>query len=884
MTHSSKVLYLKRFLAASYCRFLDWRTAMSTKLRIALLGPLVVTRDDRQLHERNWRSHQERRLLGALLVARGARVPAEQLIEWLWPDAPTETAAITLRSAISSLRRLLEGENGGRASTRYILTRHGGYAWNSDSDAWIDMEAFLALTADERRMAADAGAASVDSRSARLEQALALYRGDLLADEPEAPWAAPARQALRERFLTSCAELAELRHSERAYLAAIELAERGLAIDRLREPLYRVLMRAQASLGDVAGALRSFERYRRILDDELGAEPAPQTQALHIAILRGELDTIEPPQASASRPLPPPRSSTGNARSPEPFIGRSAELAELSDIIAGLAAQRGTTVALIGEAGIGKTRLAEQVLDMARATGALVIRLRCTPLERELPFAPLGEALRPLLRAVPEPLLRRLPQAALAQVAELLPAVRERLPDLPALPDVLPEERRNRLLNGLVSIALALAHEGALAIYCDDAQWADEATLAALGRLARHAPRQPLLLLLAYRSDELMDNPALHTLLRTLGRDLLLRQFLLHPFDDTEVAAFVSALAETPRDELAQLAPRLAASSGGNPLFLGVAVQSLLEAYGAPSIAALLPRLPDNAALPDLAGAPRVRELLLTRLQRLPDDARDLAEWIAVIGRPVSLDLIEQFGGAAALQATQTLLERQLLVEDDDQRLTFGHDLVRSAIAGAIPSPRRRLLHRQAADAIAALHGDRPERAAELAFHYRQAGQPADSMLLRYATRAGDPRWGARRRRRRGARLCRAPAHLRSASRLGWHPRYGGALRTLGCDTARRADTDSAAPAGIATRAYGRSGRSGRPERHTFAAPPRYRASVARYAAPHGHYSSAGRPAGRTSRSGTRTTRRRTASRSAIAHVGCSHCFAARWPAGQPGD
>jgi DNA-binding SARP family transcriptional activator len=744
---------------------------MSTKLRIALLGPLMVTRGEQTLHERDWRSRPERRLLGMLLVARGARVPAEQLIEWLWPDAPPDTAAITLRSAISSLRRTLDGDRGARASTRYILTRQGGYAWNLESGAWLDLDDFLALTAEEQ------GARS-EERGARLERALALYRGDLLADEPEAPWAMPLRRALRERFLVACAGLADLRCAAGAYAAAIELAERGLASDRLREPLYRALMRAQAGAGDVAGALRSFERYRRLLGEELGAEPAPETQALHTAILRGEFAAAGRGRAAGGWGLGgKQRAARAEGRDPSmPFVGRAAELADLGEIIAELARGRGRAVALIGEAGIGKTRLADQALAMAEAAGALTIRLRCTPLERELPFAPLGEALHPLLRGAPDSLLSCLPQAALAQVAELLPALRERLPSLPSLPDALPGERRNRLLNGLVGIALALAQEGPLAICCDDGQWADEATLAAIGRLARHAPRRPLLIVLAYRSDEVTENPALHTLLRTLGREELLRPFLLQRFDDAEVAAFVSALAQAPRERVADLAPRLAASSGGNPLFLSVAVQSLLEAHGAPSLAALLPRLPGGAALPDLAGVPRIRELLLARLDRLPGAARDLAEWLAVIGRPVSLDLAEQFGGPAALEAAQILLERQLLVESADNRLAFSHDLVRSIVAGAIVSPRRRLLHRQAADAIATLYGDRPERAAELAFHYRQAGQPADGALLRYATRAGDH---ARAAFGYGAALGHYETALGAAERLGSRAAAGDVVRAF---------------------------------------------------------------------------------------------------------
>src|SRR5690349_10926962 len=124
---------------------------MRTALHISLLGPLVIERDGQPLPDSAWRSRQERRLLLILLAARGARVPTDRLLDWLWPDAERSSGAITLRSAISGLRHTLENESSARASSRYILTRPGGYAWNIESGAWVDAEEFLALTADEGR-------------------------------------------------------------------------------------------------------------------------------------------------------------------------------------------------------------------------------------------------------------------------------------------------------------------------------------------------------------------------------------------------------------------------------------------------------------------------------------------------------------------------------------------------------------------------------------------------------------------------------------------------------------------------------------------------------------------------------------------------------------
>lgn len=751
---------------------------MSNDLHIRVLGPLTLARGGHKLPEAIWRSRQERRLLGMLLAARGRPVPAARLIERLWPDAEPGPASTTLRSTVSALRHALEPAGGARASSRYVITRPGGYAWNSTSSAWVDLDEFLALT-DDLQPPADQPPPAAELGEPRLERAIALYRGEFLADEADAAWADRLREMLRERFLRAVYDLAKLRLAQGEYDQAIALARRGLDHDALREPLYRTLMQAQAYAGDPAGALQSYERCRRALDDDLGAMPAPQTRALHAAILRGELVARSPRQGdeeirrqgdkeirrqevAATLPV---SLSPSLLVSRSPFVGRAGELATLRGWIAGLAQGRGGVVAVVGEAGIGKTRLVAEALREAREQ-VFTIVLRCTPLERGLPFASLSEALRPLVRAAPLELLRKLPPAALAQVADLLPVLRERLPDLPALAALPPGEARNSLLDGLVDIALALAHERPLAAWCDDAQWADEATLAVLGRLARYAPRRPLLVMLTYRSEELVENAALHQLLRTLGRAMLLHPLVLGRISQAAVAELLAAQAQLPAAQVARLADRLGAASGGNPLVLAVALQSLLEAHAAPSLAALLPTLPADTPLPDLASAPPLRDLVLARIERLPAPARELLDLLAVLGRPASLDLLEQLAGAPALAAAQVLIERQFLAEGADQRLSFGHELVRSIVLAELSLPQYRLLHRRAAEAIALLHGEKPEHAAELAYHFERAGRGAEPELLRFALAAGDH---ARRAFGYRAALAHYDTALRAAERLATH-------------------------------------------------------------------------------------------------------------------
>lgn len=742
---------------------------MSELLRILALGPLQIVREGQPIPEAEWRSRQERRLLEILISARGRVVPTDQLIEWLWPGTEPLASAVTLRSAISTLRRTLEPGGAARASSRYVLTQPGGYAWNPTSGAWIDVDAFL--DAHQRGMADESG--PPEERERALRHMLELYRGDYLEDSPDQIWADSLRERLRERFLQGLRALVDLLIEHGNYQDAITTARHGLRYDPLREPLYRSMMLGYALIGDTAGALQSYDDLRRLLDHELGATPAAQTQALHTAILRGEVPVLPPrtaPSPERAVPTPPenPGSAlgrqTGRAVGHPPLVGRAPELAQIRARLADLRAHHGGTLVIVGEAGIGKTRLAAEALRLAITQGIQAITLRCTLTDQGLPFAPLSEALRPLVRTSPEATLRRMPAAALAQAADLLPVLRERLPDLLTLPTAPPAESRNRQIDGLVDLALALCADVPLLVCCDDAQWADEATLAVLGRLARRAPRQPLLLLVIYRSEELVDNHALHTLLRSLGREMLTSTLVLARLEQQDVACLLADLARTDPERVALLAARLTEESGGNPLFLNVAVRLLLETHGVETLAALLPNLQERTPIPSPASAQPIRDLVLGRLDRLPQPARELLEQIALINRPVSLDLIERLGGETALNAARMLLERQFLVETTDDRLGFSHELMRSVIAETIAAPGRRLLHRRAAEALASLYGETPDLAADLAFHYRQAGHGAERDVLRYATAAGDQ---ARRAFGYSAALAQYEVALRAAERLG---------------------------------------------------------------------------------------------------------------------
>ncbi|HMO57634.1 MAG TPA: BTAD domain-containing putative transcriptional regulator, partial [Roseiflexaceae bacterium] len=262
--------------------------------------------------------------------------------------------------------------------------------WNDTAPAWIDCDAFQQQLGDLR----DDTLASM-----AVEQALDLYQGDFLEEVGDAPWVLADRDRLRDLFLRGIELVARQRLVQGEYAAVRDLARRGLAVAALYEPLHALLIRAAFASGDSSGALQQYERYRRALDAELGALPSPGLRALHTAMLRGD---AQPPSL---RRAPQPAAARTT-----PLVGRDAEVALFEQQIGLMQHRNGTTLALVGEAGIGKTRLASEAVRLAAIRGAQVIELRCAPLDRGLPLAPVSEALRPLLRAAPVAHLRRLPK------------------------------------------------------------------------------------------------------------------------------------------------------------------------------------------------------------------------------------------------------------------------------------------------------------------------------------------------------------------------------------------------------------------------------------------------------------------------------------------
>jgi predicted ATPase/DNA-binding SARP family transcriptional activator len=335
---------------------------LSAALAIRLLGAFRVTAAGIGVPAAKWRLRKARQLVALLALAPAHRLHREQVMDTLWPDLEPEAAANNLHYTLHVARRILDPEN---AATGRLLRLHGGQVvLQPNGRLWTDVFAFEAA----------AMAARASGEPSEYRQALSLYRGDLLPEDPYEDWAVERRQFLRETYLALLFDLAGEIEGRGELDAAAEILRQLVEADSAHEPAHAALMRLYTRLGRRAQALRQYQQLRDVLARELDVAPDPSTEALHAAILDGRLPA-DPP---ASEPMPaiatPSTTRTSDAAHdpcaahnlPAPltsFIGREREL---TGIHGALDAAR--LVTLTGPGGSGKTRLAIEV-GWARLAG-----------------------------------------------------------------------------------------------------------------------------------------------------------------------------------------------------------------------------------------------------------------------------------------------------------------------------------------------------------------------------------------------------------------------------------------------------------------------------------------------------------------------------------
>jgi tetratricopeptide (TPR) repeat protein len=376
-------------------------------------------------------------------------------------------------------------------------------------------------------------------------------------------------------------------------------------------------------------------------------------------------------------------------------------------------------VLILGEAGIGKTRLVEELLHWAARQNIDHAYARSYAAEGELAYAPVTT----LLQASPLP---SLDDVWLTEVARLLPQVLAERPDLPPPQPMTESWQRQRLFQALAHAVLGGgSRRDPLLLVLDDLQWCDRESLEWLHYLLRFDARAPLLVVGTCRPEELDANCPLTQTLPTLHRDLRLTEIELDSLDEANTAALASSVSGAILE--AAESQRLYQETEGNPLFVVEAT------HGG------LPHSTEQPAPGASPLTPRVQAVLTNRLAQLSAPTRQLAEVAATIGRGFSIALLKQAADTdeeGLARGLDELWQRRIVRERGLDAYDFGHDKLREAAYSALRPAQRRLLHHRAAQALESIHtSDLDPVSRQVAAHYRRAGRPAQA--IPYYVRAG---------------------------------------------------------------------------------------------------------------------------------------------------
>jgi len=671
-----------------------------------LLGPLEAVVDGAPVR---LGPPQQRALLALLLLNANEVVSRDRIVDELWGERPPATAIKLVQVYVSGLRKVLAPD--------VLITRPPGYLLQVEPDA-VDLDRFRRHL-DEGGAALGAGAPAAAADHFR--SALALWRGPALADFAFAPFAQAQIGRLDELRLEALSDriAADLELGRSDVVGELE----ALIVEHpLRERLRGQLMLALYRSGRQADALAAYQDARRALVDELGIEPARELRELEQAILRQdpELDrrpAADPTPAAAPRPSAPAR---GGA-----FVGRERELGDLAGALDDALGGSGRLALVAGEPGIGKSRLAEELGNHARQRGARVCVGRCWEAGGAPAYWPWVQALRAYIReSEPDAVRSQLGHQG-AELATILPELRDLIPDLPASAPPDSEGGRFRLLE---SAAAFLRNVGEpLVVGLDDLHAADAPSLLLLRFVAGQLDGAPVLVVGCYRDTEV--GPELAETLADVEREPGMLSIRLRGLSGSDTSRLLAlTMGDAPADDLAA---EIHAETQGNPLF-AKEIGRLLAAEGQPSRPGRLP-------------IPRgVVEAISRRLQRQTDPCREVLALASVVGREFDPDVIARVSGLDEHDLFAALDEAAAAglvgaVPEASGRLRFSHILVRDALYEDLPAPRRVRLHGAVAEALETLYAANPEpHLTELAQHFREAGPSMADKALDYAQRAGD--------------------------------------------------------------------------------------------------------------------------------------------------
>jgi len=750
---------------------------MVAKLEIKLLGEFRFTYSGELVDALNTNRLQS--LLTYLLIHRKSPQPRQQVAVQLWPETSDRQARTNLRNLLFQLKKAFPAHNA------FLHIDAKSLQWRNDAAYTLDSAEFEALLDAEGKFTVTAYSSTDDgSLLSHYQAAIDLYRGDLVPSLYD-DWVLHERNRYHQLYLSALRECSRGLEERREYGLAIQLANRLVVADPLQESTYRQLMCLHAHNRDRGAIFQTYQQCVQQLEQEVGVEPSPETVTLRDTLMQSVVidNTVgqslqnadpyrpitrrtdgavghipvrakdEPEQLrslddlSAQKLAQPTRPDELGTSDLSPvyrrLVGRHSEWATLREAWQQTQNGQSHCVVIRGEAGIGKSRLAEELVTWVRQRGASVAVSHCYTAQQNIPYRPVIRWLRsPVFSSA----LATIDEKWLTEVSRLLPELGSTIPDFEKAGPITEGWQRRHLFDSLIRIVNAVAEP--LLLLIDDVHWSDAESLEWLSSLLHEhqtvsstAQNQTALLLVAtLRDEEISDTPALQSWNEDLQRQGLLTNILLGPLNQADTLLLGSDVSVSSLSN--EDGTKLFEQTEGHPLYIVESVRSGMN-FGAAVVEKRPNSLPRKAEAA-VAESATIQSIIKTRIRLLSESTQALLNLASVIGREFNYQLLVDASDIAErdlINGLDEAIERGIIREREEETYDFSHALLRDALYDELSNARRRFYHKTLAKILEdSAHENTDAMAPQLARHFEKSGDATKAIdyYLRSATAARD--------------------------------------------------------------------------------------------------------------------------------------------------